>query len=147
MTRHDLREHCFKVLFCTGFYPADEAEEQIYRYFEQPEEDDTGDDGDTVIIHAVKLKETDEEELKERVESILTKLPEIDERLEKVTEGWKLKRLGKVEFNILRLAVYEMLYDENIPEKVAINEAVELAKKFGGDESPAFVNGVLAKLV
>lgn len=55
--------------------------------------------------------------------------------------------MGKVELTILRLAVFEMKYDEDIPEKVAINEAVELAKKFGGDESPAFVNGILAKLI
>ena len=57
------------------------------------------------------------------------------------------KRMGKVELTILRLALYEILYDEEVPEKVAINEAVELAKKFGGDDSPAFVNGILAKLV
>ena len=54
--------------------------------------------------------------------------------------------MGKVDLTILRLAVYEMKLDEDIPVKVAINEAVELAKKFGGDESPAFVNGVLAKI-
>ena len=61
--------------------------------------------------------------------------------------GWKTKRMGKVELAILRLAVYEMLYDNTIPEKVSVNEAVELAKKFGGNESPAFVNGVLAKFI
>ena len=55
--------------------------------------------------------------------------------------------MGKVELTILRLAVYEMLYDDTIPEKVSVNEAVELAKKFGGNESPAFVNGVLAKFI
>ena len=54
--------------------------------------------------------------------------------------------MGKVELTILRLAVYEMKFDEDIPEKVAINEAVELARKFGGNDAPAFVNGVLAKL-
>jgi N utilization substance protein B len=54
--------------------------------------------------------------------------------------------MGKVDLTILRLAVYELRFDEDIPSKVAINEAVELAKKFGGDESPGFVNGVLAKL-
>ena len=54
--------------------------------------------------------------------------------------------MSKVDLAILRLAVYEMKIDEEIPVKVAINEAVELAKKFGGDDSPAFVNGVLAKL-
>ena len=55
--------------------------------------------------------------------------------------------MGKAELTILRLALYEMAYDEEIPEKVAINEAVELAKKFGGDDAPSFINGVLARLV
>ena len=55
--------------------------------------------------------------------------------------------MGKVDLTVLRLALYEMNYDEDIPTKVAINEAVEIARKFGGDESPSFVNGVLARLV
>jgi N utilization substance protein B len=55
--------------------------------------------------------------------------------------------MGKVELTILRLAVYEMLFDEDVPATVAINEAVEIAKKFGGDDTPAFVNGILAKVV
>ena len=54
--------------------------------------------------------------------------------------------LGKVDLTIIRLAVYEMKYEEDIPVKVAINEAVELAKQYGADDSPAFVNGILAKL-
>ena len=54
--------------------------------------------------------------------------------------------MGKVELTILRLAVYEMLFDEDVPVTVAINEAVEIAKKFGGDDTPAFVNGILAKV-
>ena len=55
--------------------------------------------------------------------------------------------MGKVELTVLRLAAYEIRFDDAVPEKVAINEAVELARKFGGDESPVFVNGILAKLV
>jgi N utilization substance protein B len=66
----------------------------------------------------------------------------IDER----STGWKTSRMGKVELTILRLAVYEMLFDEDVPVTVAINEAVELAKKYGGDDTPAFINGVLAKV-
>ena len=62
-----------------------------------------------------------------------------------MAKGWKTGRMGKAELAILRLAVYEMKYDEDVPVKVAINEAVELAKKFGGDESPAFVNGILGE--
>ncbi len=147
MTRSAFREHCFKMLFCTDFYPVNEADEQILRYFEQGEEDDTDEAGNTEIIHLVKLSEKEEKRLKARVDDVITRIPEIDRALEEVTEGWKLKRIGRVELSILRLAVYEMRYDEQIPEKVAINEAVELAKKFGDDKSSAFVNGVLAKLV
>ena len=65
----------------------------------------------------------------------------------KASSGWSLRQMGRVELTILRLACFELRFDENIPEKVAINEAVELAKKFGGEEAPSFVNGVLAKLV
>ena len=71
----------------------------------------------------------------------------LDEKINEVAEGWKTKRMGKVELTILRLAVYELQFDDEIPERVAINEAVELAKKFGGSEAPGFVNGILAKLV
>jgi len=60
--------------------------------------------------------------------------------------GWKTSRMNKVDLSILRLAVYEMKYDEDVPVGVAINEAVELAKKYSGDEGPAFINGVLARL-
>ena len=74
-------------------------------------------------------------------------VPEIDESINRVAKGWKTERMGKTDLTILRLAVYEMKYDDEIPVGVAINEAVELAKKFGSDDSPAFVNGILAKLV
>lgn len=74
------------------------------------------------------------------------KLPEIDAALNEASKGWKTSRMGKVELSILRLAVYELRYDDDVPGKVAINEAVELAKKFGGSEAPAFINGVLGKL-
>ena len=77
---------------------------------------------------------------------VSARVEEIDRKLDEVTEGWSVKRMGKVDLAVLRLAVYELLYDEDIPTGVAINEAVELCKKYGGEESPAFVNGVLAKL-
>ena len=75
----------------------------------------------------------------------MEKLDDIDQLLNEKAKGWETERMGKVDLTILRLAVYEILYDEDIPTGVAINEAVELAKKFGQDSSPAFVNGVLAK--
>ena len=73
-------------------------------------------------------------------------MPEIDGILNENAKGWKTARMNKVDLTILRLAVYEINWDEEIPVGVAINEAVELAKKFSGDDSPAFVNGVLGRI-
>lgn len=147
MTRRELREHCFKMLFGADFYPAEETKAQLEHYFLVPEEEDTTPDGVSQILHNVDMSEANSSFLKERTEKIIKLIPELDERINGVAEGWKTKRMGKVELTILRLAVYEMKYDEEIPEKVAINEAVELAKKFGGKDSSAFINGILAKLV
>lgn len=92
------------------------------------------------------IQEKDQTYIQEKYEKICENLPQIDETLNEASKGWKTSRMGKVELSILRLAVYEMRYDEDVPEKVAINEAVELAKKFGGNDAPSFVNGVLGKL-
>ncbi|MEG0215956.1 MAG: transcription antitermination factor NusB [Hungatella sp.] len=147
MTRRQLREHCFKMLFCADFYTAEEKEEQLERYFTEPAEDEMTSDGVEEVLHDVTMDEKDEEYLKKKVDEIMVKVPDLDAKIDEVAQGWRTKRMGKVDLTILRLALFEMLYDEEVPEKVAINEAVELAKKFGGDESPAFINGVLAKLV
>ena len=147
MTRRELREQCFKMLFSANFYDAEEAERQLDNYFDAPEEDETDAEGHTEVLHQVTLEEKDREYLQNRVEQIIEAIPELDAALNQVAEGWKTRRMGKVELTILRLALYEMKKDETVPEKVAINEAVELAKKFGGSDSPAFVNGILAKLV
>ena len=84
--------------------------------------------------------------MQDKYGKILEHLAEIDEVLNQASSGWKVSRMSKVDLNILRLAVYEMKYDEDVPVKVAINEAVELAKKFGGDDSSSFVNGILGKI-
>ena len=131
MSRRQMREHIFTLLFRRDFHSKEEMQEQIPLYVESVEE----------------LNEADTEELIRRIVALLEKVEELDEKISSVTEGWTTRRIGKAEITILRLALYEMLYEEDVPSKVAINEAVELAKKFGGDESPAFINGVLAKLV
>ena len=82
----------------------------------------------------------------ERVDKIREKLSDIDVMIDGAVEGWSTGRMTKVDLTIIRLAVYEMKYDEEIPVGVAINEAVELAKRYGTDHSPSFVNGVLARL-
>ena len=147
MTRRELREHCFKMLFGTAFYPIEEADDQISHYFEAPDEDEQQEDGSYRVIHSAAFDIYDSDYVRGKVEKIIEKIPELDERINGVAEGWKTKRMGRVELALLRLALYEISFDDDIPEKVAINEAVELARKFGGDDSPAFVNGILAKLV
>lgn len=146
MTRRELREHCFKMLFCADFYPVQETQEQLEQYFHAPEEEITS-DGVDEILHSVRLDMHDTNYLIQKSEDIIPKISELDKMINEIAEGWKTKRMGKVELTILRLALYEIKYDNDVPDKVAINEAVELAKKFGGDDSPAFVNGILAKLV
>ena len=147
MTRRELREHCFKMLFGADFYPREEAQNQLEQYFLVPEEEDTTPEGAEIIVHQVDMDEKDSQYLKDRVNTIISLIPELDEKIDQIAQGWKTKRMGRVELSILRLAVSEMKYDADIPEKVAINEAVELAKRFGGKDAPAFINGILAKLV
>lgn len=147
MTRRELREHCFKMLFCAGFYPPQEVEGQLENYFLSPVEEEEDPEGKEEILHNVNLKEEDRLEAKERTQKVLDILPELDEKINQVSEGWTTKRMGRADLAILRLALFEMKYDEGVPEKVAINEAVELAKRYGGKDSSAFINGILAKLV
>lgn len=136
MTRHELREHIFRLLFMVEFHENGEMPEQVGFYFETMDEEQEKE----------KHTEKDDSYIEEKFAHIKEKLPEIDAAISETAEGWKLGRMGKAELAILRLAFYEIKYDDDIPTKVAINEAVELGKTFGGSESPAFINGVLAKL-
>lgn len=130
MSRREIREHLFRMLFRKDFHEAVELNEQIDFYFESLEEP----------------KQEEMDYLKERFHKIIAELDEIDSILETSTSGWKLSRMSKVDLTIMRLAIYEIKFDDDIPTKVAINEAVEIAKIFGGDSSGSFVNGILAKL-
>lgn len=147
MTRREMREHCFKMLFCVDFYSVEDLPGQMENYFLMPEEEDVTPEGETEMIHRTVTKPEDRKELVGKALRIIQEISALDERINKVAEGWRTKRMGKVELTILRLAIYEMKYDAEIPEKVAINEAVELAKKFGGRDSSGFINGILAKMV
>lgn len=131
MTRRELREQIFKMLFGIEFHAEGELAEQMELY-QQAECAWDALDGQYITEKAKKIAE---------------KIPEIDAAVNEVTEGWKTGRMGKVDLTLIRLAVYEMKYEEDMPVGVAINEAVELAKIYGTDDSPAFINGVLAKLV
>lgn len=80
------------------------------------------------------------------IQRVVGHLGEIDRRIQAVSRNWRLERMSRVDRNVLRLAVGELCHDQDVPVKVAINEAVELAKRFGTSESPAFVNGILDRV-
>lgn len=82
----------------------------------------------------------------ELAEGVCGHIDELDEKIEKYSIGWSKKRLSRLILSILRMAVYEIDHIENIPVSVTINEAVELAKKFGGDGDSAFINGILGSI-
>ena len=131
MNRREIREQIFKMLFQTEFYSEEELEEQIQ-------------------ISMEELNETDQEKrayIEQKLHEICRLKEEIDASVNEKTTGWKTDRMAKVDLALIRLAVYEIRYEEEIPTGVAINEAVELAKIYSSDGAPSFVNGVLAKLV
>lgn len=130
MNRHELREQVFKLLFRVEFNEPGEMEEQKNLFFEDED---------------LKASEKDAAYITARYEQIEAHLPELDTMINEKADNWSTGRMGKVELTILRLALFELKFDEQIPTGVAIDEAVELAKKFGQDGSSAFVNGVLAK--
>lgn len=134
MTRREQRENAFKLLFNKTFYDKAEQQEQSELFFAYADGMDAADEQVQAAIAA-------------KVDGVMEHLEAIDAAIAGASEGWELNRMNRVDLTILRLAYYEMEYDEDIPVKVAINEAVELAKQYGGEDSPSFVNGVLAKLV
>ena len=132
MSRRELREQIFKLLFRVEFNSEEEMDTQCELFF---------DDVDT------SFEEEDMKYIQTKYNHIYEKLGEIDKLIDEKAKGWSPERMGKVELTIIRLGVYEVLFDEDVPASVAINEAVELAKKFGQDKSNGFVNAVLAKFV
>ena len=141
MTRRELREHIFNELFTSDFYLSSEEDMETQRdlYFTH-----TG--GDGLDYPPDEVPQEDREEVKKKTEAVCAKLKEIDSLLDKTSVGWMTDRMSRTDLTILRLGVYELLYDDSIPAGVAINEAVLLAKKFGGDDSSSFVNGILGKI-
>ena len=144
MTRSEIREHIFKLVFRREFNSADEMPGQLKIYFEDnykvDTDSDTPEDDDRLCL----FREDEETYIKDKYERIASMIDDLDATINRYSKGWDTKRMGKVDLAILRLAVYEMLHDDDIPIGVAIDEAVELAKKYGQDESASFVNGILA---
>lgn len=130
MSRSELREHVFRMLFRIEFNNEDEMKEQEELYFELLGE----------------ISEENQNYILNKYRAITEKQDEIDAVLNEVSEGWKTSRMNRVDLTILRLATYEVKWDEEVPTGVAINEAVELAKRYSSDDGPSFINGILAKV-
>lgn len=129
MNRREIREHIFKLLFRVEFNEIEDVYGQLDFYFSE----------------LPTLQNKDRLDIQEKLMKIIDHLNSLDERISTEAEHWKIGRMGKVDLTLIRLAVFEIQYDEDIPTGVAINEAVELAKIYGGDDSPSFINGILAK--
>ena len=126
------REQVFKLLYRVEFHAPEDMPEQIALFRENNEEVPSWQDADAIAARFEKIRE---------------KIPELDRLLNENTEGWDTTRMGKVELAVLRLGAYELRYDDDIPNGVAINEAIEIAKKYGQESSGGFVNAILAKIM
>ncbi len=132
MNRSKLREQVFLLLFQIDFFPKDDMNGQVDIYIDEL--------ADSMSPQQQLL-------IASRFKNISARIEEIDRLINEKTSGWTTDRMGKVELTVLRLSVFEIMYDDNVPSAVAINEAVELSKKYGQEESASFVNGVLAHFV
>ncbi|KAF5068693.1 transcription antitermination factor NusB [Anaerotignum sp.] len=132
MSRRSARKNAFFLLFQMDFNQAEEYEQVKEIFFAEAEEPVEEDDKDFIVSE---------------VEGTRAHMEEIDQVIGECAKGWNTDRMSKVDLAILRLAVYELRFSEDTPVGVAINEAVELAKKFSSDEAPGFINGILGKVV
>ena len=144
MKRTEQREYTFILLYCNVFHSQEDMPKQFELFWdsinsEKEELENTGQ-------HRIHISDEEMQYITERVNQVTRHLDEIDAAINKAAVKWTTERMSKVDLTILRLAYYEMKMDEEVPQKVAINEAVDLAKKYGTDDSASFINGVLAKL-
>ncbi|MCR4837983.1 MAG: transcription antitermination factor NusB [Eubacterium sp.] len=143
MTRTEERDSIFRIVFREAFFPPEGMGEQTEHYLdallEEPE----------VFLPDMKqgLQPKDEDYIRDKVKAIIDQTEELDKMLESASKDWKLSRIGKAELAILRVGAYEIRFDDDIPEKVAINEALELAKKYCDEKAVSFINGVLNQLL
>ena len=131
MLRSEVREEIFKILFRLPFVEEQGMEEQILFSMENLE----------------GKSEKNLDYIKNKTSAIVSHIGEIDAHIAECCEGWNLNRIGKAELAIMRIAVYELLYEKDISGKISINEAVELSKLYCDDEAKGFVNAVLGKVL
>lgn len=131
MNRKKSREKAMELLFSITL-SKDSVEEAMEVFVDNYEED---------------IKELDLDYIKALLEGVEANKNEIDSIIERNLQNWKLDRISKINLTILRVGVYEIVFDENIPKKVALNEAIELGKIYSDEKSVSFINGVLDKVL
>lgn len=131
MSRRNARKHIFNLVFQTEFNVETDVMKAIETYTEEYEDFQKG----------------ESDFVSREYRGILANIESIDSYIDKYAIGWSVQRLAKTDLAILRMGVYEILFDNEVPDAVAVNEAVELAKEFSGDKAPAFINAVLSKIV
>ena len=130
MSRREMREHIFRLIFRMDFHPEEEMNEQEELYLD----------------NLVGLSDEERQYIQNKADAVRGMKEELDGQIDAVADKWKTNRMTKVDLTVIRLAAYEIFHDEDVPTGVAINEAVELAERYGTDQSAAFVNAILAKL-
>ncbi len=126
--RRRLREHAVQILYGTDFWdstPEQALDQHHFHFCDEPIEDE--------FLVAI-------------ITGIVNHKGAIDDMIRQFSTNWRLERMAIVDRNILRMATFELLHMRDIPRKVAINEAIEVAKKYGGDDSPSFINGILDRI-
>lgn len=131
MSRKSDRKHAFNLIFQLPFHEQIDVDKVSARYYEG-------------LVNDTNIDKTFVEK---KFKGVIENQKAIDEYIGNASEGWDFSRLSKVDIAIMRLAVYELMFDEDVPTKVSINEAVELAKDFSSNEAPSFINGILGKIV
>jgi N utilization substance protein B len=131
MNRRKSREIAMKLLFEKTINKG-EYEEVVKNFKENTE---------------IDLNDVDFEYIETTIKGIENNIESVDKKIQDNLKKWKLNRLSKIDLSILRLSTYEILFIDEIPDKVAVNEGIELAKKYSDNNSPAFINGVLANMI
>lgn len=140
MSRRLARESAIKFLYSTDFNRNENLEEMLKVFFDIDEEHSEESFQDTLGSNDIKFAE-------DIIKGTIENQERIDRLIQSNTTGWTKERIAKVDLAILRLALYEIMFRDDIPDSVAINEAIELAKKYSTDDSGSFVNGVLGKII
>jgi len=140
MSRRLARESAIQFLYSTDLNKNEDLEEMLVEFFEIFKENKEDKPQDSLNANDIRFSQ-------EIIKGTLDKLEHIDQLLQSNITGWTKERIAKVDLAILRLALYEILFRDDIPDSVSINEALELSKKYSTEESSGFINGVLGKII